>query len=189
MNKPIAYDMLVIGSGPAGQKAAVEAARSGASVALIEKTRKLGGACVQRGTIPSKTLRENALRVRNMRMNAQLSNFKLAEDTELATLITRLNNVLNAHDEYMRKQLERTKVNLIHGRAKFLSPQDVEVESVRGEKQTYRSGHILIATGSHPRKPPDIPVDHEHLFDSDSILSMMYLPKKPDCARRWSYRQ
>ncbi|WP_018415325.1 Si-specific NAD(P)(+) transhydrogenase [Teredinibacter turnerae] len=177
MNTPIAYDMLVIGSGPAGQKAAVEAARSGASVALIEKTRKLGGACVQRGTIPSKTLRENALRVRNMRMNAQLSNFKLAEDTELATLITRLNNVLNAHDEYMRKQLERTQVNLIHGRARFLSPQDVEVESVRGEKQTYSSGHILIATGSHPRKPPDIPVDHEHLFDSDSILSMMYLPK------------
>lgn len=177
MNTPLAFDMLVIGSGPAGQKAAVEASRSGARVALIEKTRKLGGACVQRGTIPSKTLRENALRVRNMRMNAQLANFKLAEDTELATLITRLGEVLNAHDAYMRKQLERSDVVMVHGRARFESAKSVAVESVRGETQIFTSEHILIATGSHPRKPPDIPVDHEHLFDSDSILSMLYLPK------------
>ena len=84
------YDMLIVGSGPAGQKAAVQAKRSGARVALIEKTRELGGSCVHRGTIPSKTLRENALRVKNMRLNAALANFELAEDVELATLINRL---------------------------------------------------------------------------------------------------
>ena len=116
------YDLVVIGSGPAGQKAAIQAAKAGKSVALIEQTRELGGSCVHRGTIPSKTLKENALRVKNMRSNAELSHFQLREDVELATLIDRLNEVLAEHDNYMRRQLERNEITLIHGRAKFLSP-------------------------------------------------------------------
>ena len=171
------YDMLIVGSGPAGQKAAVQAKRSGARVALIEKTRELGGSCVHRGTIPSKTLRENALRVKNMRLNAALANFELAEDVELATLINRLNDVLLAHDTYMRRQLERNGVEMIHGRARFLSANQLEVTSVKAEKQILESKNIIIASGSYPRHPDNIPIDHEYLFDSDSILSMMYLPK------------
>lgn len=171
------FDMLVVGSGPAGQKAAAQAARNGARVALIERTRELGGSCVHRGTIPSKTLRENALRVKNMRMNAELANFELPEEIELATLINRLGEVLQAHDEYMRRQLERNRVHMVHGRARFLSSTALEVTSVRGERQIFNSRHIVIATGSLPRHPDNIPIDHEHLFDSDSILSMMYLPK------------
>ncbi|WP_185235655.1 Si-specific NAD(P)(+) transhydrogenase [Teredinibacter franksiae] len=169
--------MLIVGSGPAGQKAAVQAKRSGARVALIEKTRELGGSCVHRGTIPSKTLRENALRVKNMRLNAALANFELAEDVELATLINRLNDVLLAHDTYMRRQLERNGVEMIHGRARFLSANQMEVTSVKAEKQILESKNIIIASGSYPRHPDNIPIDHEYLFDSDSILSMMYLPK------------
>jgi Pyruvate/2-oxoglutarate dehydrogenase complex, dihydrolipoamide dehydrogenase (E3) component, and related enzymes len=171
------YDMLIVGSGPAGQKAAVQAKRSGARVALIEKTRELGGSCVHRGTIPSKTLRENALRVKNMRLNAALANFELAEDVELATLINRLNDVLLAHDTYMRRQLERNGVEMIHGRARFLSANQLEVTSVKAEQQILESKNIIIASGSYPRHPDNIPIDHEYLFDSDSILSMMYLPK------------
>jgi len=171
------YDLLVVGSGPAGQKAAIQGARAGARVALIEKTRELGGSCVHRGTIPSKTLRENALRVKNMRMNAELANFDLAEDLELATLINRLSDVLNAHDEYMRRQLERSKVELVHGRARFISSTAIEVTKVNGQRDIFNSRNIIIATGSHPRHPPNVPIDHEYLFDSDSILSMMYLPK------------
>ena len=171
------YDMVVIGSGPAGQKAAIQAAKAGKTVALVEKTREMGGACVHRGTIPSKTLRENALRVNNMRMNAAIANFQLAEDLELATLINRLEDVLDAHDKYMRKQLERNAIDLIHGRAKFLSATELQVESVKGTKDILETEHFVIATGSYPRTPPNIPVDHEHIFDSDSILSMLYLPK------------
>ena len=169
--------MLVIGSGPAGQKAAIQAAKVGKSVALIEMTRELGGCCVQRGTIPSKTLRENALRVKNMRSIAELSNFKLAEHTELATLIDRLDEVLAAHDHYMRRQLQRNQIQIIHGRARFISPTQVEIEKVRGDTLKLNSEHIVIATGSFPRQPANIDIDHEHLFDSDSILSMLYLPK------------
>ena len=171
------YDLIVIGSGPSGQKAAIQASKSGKQVALIEKTKEMGGACVHRGTIPSKTLRENALRVKNMRMNAAIANFELAEDLELATLINRLEDVLQAHDAYMRKQLERNNINLIHGRAKFLSNEQLEITKLGGDPDILSAEHFVIATGSFPRKPNNIPVDHEHIFDSDSILSMLYLPK------------
>ncbi len=171
------FDLIVIGSGPAGQKSAVQAAKAGKTVAIIELTIELGGSCVHRGTIPSKTLRENALRVRNMRKNAALSQFELAEDIEIATLINRLDEVLKAHDTYMQKQLNRNGVELIHGRAAFLSNHFLEVSKVSGEPEILEAERIVIATGSHPRTPDDIPVDHEYIFDSDSILSMMYLPK------------
>ena len=171
------YDIVIIGSGPAGQKAAVQAAKAGKSVALIEKTRELGGACVHKGTIPSKTLRENALRVKNMRMNAKIANFTLPEDLELATLINRLEEVLDAHDDYMRNQMERNQINLIHGRAKFLSDTELEITKVNGDKELLTTTHFVIASGSFPRNPENIQIDHEHIFDSDSILSMIYLPK------------
>lgn len=171
------YDIIIIGSGPAGQKAAVQAAKANKKVALLESDRDLGGACVHRGTIPSKTLRENALRVKNMRMNAAISNFKLAEDLEVATLIDRLAEVLAAHDKYMRKQMKRNNINIIHGLAKFLSSTEIEITKVRGPKEFLTGDNFIIATGSYPRTPSNIAIDHEHIFDSDSILSMMYLPK------------
>lgn len=171
------YDIIVIGSGPAGQKASIQAAKAGRKVALIERDKMLGGACVHRGTIPSKTLRENALRVNHMRQTAALANFELNEEVELATLIDRLDQVLKSHDEYMRKQVERNHIDRIHGRAKFISPKQLQVDRVRGEPLQLTADDFVIASGSYPRKPDNIPVDHEHIFDSDSILSMLYLPK------------
>lgn len=170
------YDIIVIGSGPAGQKAAIQAAKEGKSVALIEKTRELGGSCVHKGTIPSKTLRENALRVKNMRMNAEMASFELAEDLELATLINRLNDVLDAHDEYMSRQLKRNNVELIHGRAEFVNANTIQVKNVRGAISQLEASSFIVATGSQPRTPSHIAIDHEYVFDSDSILSMLYLP-------------
>lgn len=170
-------DVVIIGSGPAGQKAAVQAAKGGKSVALIERDQWLGGACVHRGTIPSKTLRENALRVKKMRENAALCQFELAEDTEMSTLIDRLNRVLKAHDGFMVNQIERNNIERIHGRAKFVSPNVIEVTKVRGEAEQIEASSFVIASGSIPRKPDNIPVDHENIFDSDSILTMLYLPK------------
>lgn len=170
-------DVVIIGSGPAGQKAAVQAAKGGKSVALIERDQWLGGACVHRGTIPSKTLRENALRVKKMRENAALCQFELAEDTEMSTLIDRLNRVLKAHDGFMVNQIERNNIERIHGRAKFVSPNVIEVTKVRGEAEQIEASSFVIASGSIPRKPDNILVDHENIFDSDSILTMLYLPK------------
>ncbi|WP_369602322.1 Si-specific NAD(P)(+) transhydrogenase [Hahella sp. SMD15-11] len=171
------YDVVVIGSGPAGQKAAIQAAKAGQKVALVERDKMLGGACVHRGTIPSKTLRENAQRIRNLRKNAALFNWELSEDTEMTTLITRLDQVLHAHDHYMREQIERNGIEVIHGRARFVTATELDIVKVRGEPERLSATHTVIATGSIPRHPPDIPIDHENIFDSDSILSMLYLPK------------
>ena len=132
---------------------------------------------MHRGTIPSKTLRENALRVKAMRQNAEIARFELPEELELATLISRLEDVLDAHDEYMRRQVKRNNVELIHGRATFVSATQVAVHDVRGNTTLLNSDDIVIATGSEPRTPNNIAIDHEHLFDSDSILSMLYLPR------------
>lgn len=174
---PTHFDMIVIGSGPAGQKSAVQAAKAGKTVAIIERDKALGGACVHRGTIPSKTLRENALRVNHMRQNARLADFQLGEDVELITLIDRLDEVLGSHDDFMRRQMQRNHITRLHGRASFVSSTELNLEKVRGENERYTATNIVIASGSLPRKPDNIPIDHEYIFDSDSILSMLYLPK------------
>ncbi|MDO7596449.1 MAG: Si-specific NAD(P)(+) transhydrogenase [Pseudomonadota bacterium] len=175
-NKEFDYDVFVIGSGPAGQKSAIQAAKADQRVAIVELDSLFGGACVHRGTIPSKTLRENALRVKNMRQNAALADFKLGEDTEMVTLIDRLDEVLKSHDKYMRKQMDRNKVERIHGRASFIDNQTIKITKVGGDTTDVRAKIIIIAAGSYPRTPDNIPIDHEHIFDSDSILSMLYLP-------------
>ncbi|BCE00588.1 Si-specific NAD(P)(+) transhydrogenase [Marinicellulosiphila megalodicopiae] len=183
MNQIKDLDFVVIGSGPAGQKAAIQAAKAGQSVALIEQDALLGGACVHRGTIPSKTLRENAKRVNIMRENANLANFQLDETTEMNTLIDRLDLVLKAHDHFMVKQIKRNQIDHIHGRANFEAFDEnknkhvIKVRFIQGDEQTIYASQVVIATGSIPREPDDVPIDHEYIFDSDSILSMLYLPK------------
>jgi NAD(P) transhydrogenase len=171
------FDLIVIGSGPAGQKSAVQAAKLGKRVALVERDRYLGGACVHRGTIPSKTLRENALRVTHMRANAKLSNFSLSENLEMSVLINRLDEVLKAHDSYMEKQMNRNHIERLHGCAEFIDKHHIKLIQPLGDPITLESEQFIIATGSYPRAPDIIPVDHEHIYDSDSILSMLYLPK------------
>ena len=170
------FDVIVIGSGPAGQKAAVQSAKKGKRVAIIEQDRFLGGACVHRGTIPSKTLRENALRVKKMRENASLCSFELGEDTEVAALLDRLGAVIDAHDGFLVRQVERNGIVRLHGRAHLRDPKTLGLEGLSGEEVIYSAESFVIATGSVPRHPKGLPIDHENIFDSDSILTMTYLP-------------
>jgi len=171
------YELLVIGSGPAGQKAAIQAAKAGSKVALVEQDQYLGGACVHRGTIPSKTLRENALRLSNLRKNAQVFKLELGDHVEMSGLVNRLDSVISAHDQYMKQQIKRNHVQHIHGKASFIDPHNLEVIKIDGSNETVSSENFVIATGSYPRTLDCVPVDHEHIFDSDSILSMHYLPQ------------
>jgi len=177
MSASFDYDLVVIGSGPAGQKSAVQAAKSGKRVAIIEQDNLFGGACVHRGTIPSKTLRENALRVKHMRENAALANFQIGEDTELITLIDRLNEVLDAHHLYMSRQIERNNVLRIQGRASFIDSHHLKITKVQAEAEIISTDKVVLACGSYPRNPANMAIDHENILDSDSILSMLYLPK------------
>jgi NAD(P) transhydrogenase len=174
----IAYDLIVIGSGPAGQKAAVQGAKQGRRVAIIEQGVGVGGACVHHGTIPSKTLRETAAALASFRRRTgdQLP-FEIPETLKVASLMARLDQVVHAHEAYIGAQLARNAVTQIHGRARFLSPHELEVTAVSGTRTTLQAPLIVIAVGSQPRTPPNVPVDHENILDSDSILSLVYLPR------------
>ena len=177
MSTPVAFDIIVIGAGPAGQKAAVQGAKAGKRVALIERERGIGGSCVYRGTIPSKTLRESALHLDQLKRAGEALQFTLKPDTQIATLLSRLENVVQAHDSFMSQQLRRNGISLLHGRARFLNEHIIEMQTVDGARQQFTADTIVIATGSRPRAPKEIPIDHEHILDSDSLLSMMYLPQ------------
>lgn len=177
MSTPSTYDIIVIGAGPAGQKAAVQGAKAGKRVALIERERGIGGSCVYRGTIPSKTLRESALHLDRLKRAGEALQFNLKPDTQIATLLSRLEQVVQAHDSFMSKQLRRNGISLLHGRARFVNAHTIEMQTVDGASQEFTAGTIVVATGSRPRNPKEIPVDHEHILDSDSLLSMLYLPQ------------
>lgn len=171
-------DVAIIGSGPAGQKAAIQAVKSGKKVIVIEQEAKVGGACVHRGTIPSKTLRETAASfIGFRRRTGNIFKLELNEETQISTLMKRLEQVIKAHELYMGHQLERNGVDLWHGRARFIDANTIEVVKIDRTKHRIQAKTILIAAGSQPRNPDNIQVDHQHILDSDSILSMIYLPK------------
>lgn len=172
------YDVVVLGSGPAGQNAAVEAASCGARVLIIERERHVGGACVQYGTIPSKTLRETAVTLTAFRRRSG-GVYEISHDQQLsvASLMTRLDEVVGAHQDAAQLALDMTGVERARGKASFVSPHEVAIKDVMGRTSVVTAQHIIIATGSRPRSPDNIGVDHENIMDSDSVLSMTYLPR------------
>lgn len=171
-------DFAVIGSGPAGQKAAICAAKAHRSVIVVERESQSGGACVRHGTIPSKTLRETALALRSLdRRTGGVIQVSLREDVEVASLMTRLDEVVGAHQRYIGEQLRRNDVAVWQGNARLVDPHLVDVTSPNGSTRRIRAKHIVLAAGSRPRTPEGIEVDHDRVLDSDSILSMTYLPR------------
>lgn len=172
------YDFVVIGSGPAGQKAAIQAAKAGKRVLVVEKGREPGGVCVHRGTIPSKTLRETTVLLRRFqdRMGS-LQPFQLQDQTKLASLMAHVESVIDGHVGFIEKQLRRNQVELAHGRATLRGAHEVRITAPTGAVRDVSADYLILAVGSYPRQPENIPVDHEHIFDSDSVLSMTYLPR------------
>ncbi len=178
MSATFSFDVAVIGSGPAGHGAAVAAARAGQRVVLFEQDRGVGGACVTHGTIPSKTLRETAIAISNFRKKTgDAFRVDTSGATQVLALMRRLDEVVTAHEQVMTSQLERASVELRHGRVRFIAEDRLIARNVRGAETEIHAPVIIVATGSRPRSPAELPVDHEHILDSDSILSMAYLPR------------
>jgi NAD(P) transhydrogenase len=172
------YDLLVIGSGPAGQKAAIQGAKANARVLVVESEHHVGGACVHHGTIPSKALRETALSLASFRRRSgDVFEVNAREDLQVSSLMLRLDAVIRAHERYIGEQLRRNGIDVWRGRACFASPNEIEVRQVDGRRKHARAANVVIAVGSAPRAVPGIPIDHEHVLDSDSILSLRYLPR------------
>lgn len=173
-----AFDLLVVGAGPAGHAAAVEAGRLGRRVLLVDRAAAPGGFCVRTGTVPSKTLRETALALdRFRRTTGGVIAVSLPEDVQVASLMQRLERVKRDYERVLSAQLDAVGVQTARAAARVTAPGEVELVHVGGRKDRVRARAIVIATGSTPRTPPDVPVDHQHVFDSDSILSLEYLPR------------
>lgn len=162
-------DLCVIGAGPAGQKAAIQAAKAGRSVVIVERDRRVGGACVHTGTIPSKALRERAMRLRGQ--------LDPARPVALYELLAGVETIVASHDRYMGQQLARNGVHCLRGQARFSDGATLQVQRIDGSRHTLSAGAYVIATGSRPRAPAGIEVDHEHVLDSDSILGLAWLPR------------
>jgi NAD(P) transhydrogenase len=177
MPTPFDYELLVIGGGPAGEKGAAQAAYFGHKTALVEKEAELGGACINTGTLASKTLRESALFLSGFK-SRQLYGIEASvkKDITLADFMYRKNYVQERERERARKNLERHDITRLMGSATFVDAHTVSVRTGTGDSQTVTADKILIATGSVPACPANIPFNPDNVFDSETVLQMRRLP-------------
>jgi NAD(P) transhydrogenase len=171
------YDLIVIGSGPAGQRAAIQGSKMGKRVALIERREVVGGVCVNTGTIPSKTFREAVLHLSGYYyQNIYGVNYRVKEKITMSDLAFRVQHVIKTEVDVIQAQLSRNNVELIMGIAAFLDPHTVRVTSSRGE-QTYCAEFVVIATGTKPADSAKVPINGRNIIDSDQVLEMPEIPK------------
>jgi NAD(P) transhydrogenase len=174
---PPAFDVLVLGSGPAGEKAAIQAAKLGRRVAVIERGDCLGGNCLHTATIPSKTLRETILYIAGVRQRSLYGiQTTLGKHVTIEDLLRRKDAVIRGQVEVLEQKLDRNDVTLVQGNARFLDPHRVEVTESGGRRQEVRGELIVIATGSRPARDPAVPFDDVHVYDSDAILRLNGIP-------------
>ncbi len=171
------YDLIVIGAGPAGEQGASKAAQSGKRVALIERAPYLGGAGINTGTVPSKTLRESALYFSGLQQRGLYGiDYSLKENLTIKDFMHRERTVVEKERTMIDTRVRHENISVIHGEASLKDQYTVRIKISNSEKEI--SGDIiLIATGSSPHRPPEIPFDDELIFDSDSILNMKRIPK------------
>jgi NAD(P) transhydrogenase len=172
------YDLMVIGSGPGGQKAAIAAAKLGKRVCVAERRNMMGGVCVNTGTIPSKTLREAVLYLTGFAQRDMYgASYRVKSAITIADLLARTAHVVGREVEVVRNQLLRNHVELLGGTARFEDEHTVTVEGdTRGDHNTITAEHIIIATGTKPARPPEIEFDDNHVMDSDAVLKMQRVP-------------
>lgn len=173
------YDFLVIGSGPAGQKAAIQAAKVGRRVALVERHRHLGGVSVNTGTIPSKTIREAVLYLTGLGQRGIYGqDYRLKDEIEIGDLAVRVRQVVERERSVIRDQLLRNHVVLLDGTASFADLHTLAIQERSGAERRVTADAILIATGSEPSRPPDVEFDGQTVLDSDDIvLKLDHIPR------------
>lgn len=164
------YDLIVIGSGPAGEGAAMMAAKNHKKVALIEKHTEVGGGCTHWGTIPSKALRHAVQRLSEMRQNPLLKEFRSQLQLTYPQLLSSADKVIASQVASRQRYYERSRVPVFAGHARFLDANTIEVVKPHGAPQKLSADHFVIATGSRPYHPPELDFTHPRVQDSDSIL-------------------
>jgi NAD(P) transhydrogenase len=173
------YDLLVIGCGPGGQRAAIAAAKLGKRSAVVEKGKVVGGVCVNTGTIPSKSLREAVLYLTGLsQRDLYGQSYRVKENITMEDLSRRSHHVVAREIEVVRDQLSRNRVALLQGKAGFVDEHTVAIAAGDGTgEQRVSADKIVIATGTRPARPPTVMFDDVHVFDSDGILALREIPR------------
>ncbi len=173
----IHYDLIVIGSGPAGQKAALNAAKLGKSVAVIERENTLGGVCIHTGTIPSKAIREAVLHLTGVRERSVYgAGYAVKHDIKMSDLLYRCQHVVRTEVEVIRNQMHRNNVTMIAGSATFVDPHTVRIHHSQ-DTTDIKGENILLAVGTLPARPKEVPFTPNRVIDSNELLTLAELPK------------
>ncbi|TWP46446.1 Si-specific NAD(P)(+) transhydrogenase [Lentzea tibetensis] len=172
------YDLIVIGSGPGGQKAAIAGAKLGKRVAIIDKSDMVGGVCANTGTIPSKTLREAVLFLTGMSQRELYgASYRVKQDITISDLMSRTQHVVGREVQVVRAQLHRNQVDLITGMGRFVDPHTISVEGAhRGDHTRITGEFVVIATGTTPARPSQVDFDEERILDSDEVFALEEIP-------------
>ncbi|HEY0932495.1 MAG TPA: Si-specific NAD(P)(+) transhydrogenase [Trebonia sp.] len=172
------YDLVVIGSGPGGQRAAIAAAKLERRVAVIERPQMMGGVCVNTGTIPSKTLREAILYLTGAgQREIYGQSYRVKDDITVADLTARITHVVSRENDTVRSQLTRNRVTIISGTGYFVGPHSIEVDDLSGRTSKVTADKIVIATGTKPARPASVAFDDKTIIDSDGIIHLGKVPR------------
>jgi len=172
------FDVLVLGSGPGGQKAAIATAKLGKRAAVVERRDMIGGVCINTGTIPSKTLREAVLYLTGLNQREMYgASYRVKEDITVADLLSRTQHVIGREIEVIRSQLARNRVALLPGMGRFVDEHTIDVVDGTGRETKVTADNIVIATGTQPARPSTVEFDERTVIDSDGILALERVPQ------------
>ncbi|HEY0009523.1 MAG TPA: Si-specific NAD(P)(+) transhydrogenase [Tepidisphaeraceae bacterium] len=172
------FDLIVIGSGPAGQKAALNAAKLGKRVALIDRADSIGGVCIHTGTIPSKAIREAVLHLTGLNLRQVYGdNYAVKQDITMQDLLYRAAHVVRTETEVTRNQMRRNHIELFFGTASFVDANTIRVTRPADDGVDIAADFILVAVGTEPARPMTVPFTPDRVIDSTELLSMTHLPK------------
>jgi len=172
------YDLVIIGSGPAGKSAAMQAGKLKRRVLVIDSNARVGGVSVHTGTIPSKTLRETVLNLSGWRERSFYGrSYRVKEEIGAADLKVRLHKTLDYEVDVLEHQFNRNHVDILHGYARFVSPTEIEVSTDAGEVVLVTGDRFLIATGTRTYRPDNVPFNGSTILDSDEFLEMKQIPR------------
>src|SRR3954452_21306067 len=171
------YDVLIIGSGPGGQKAAIAAAKLDRRVGIVERKDMIGGVCLNTGTIPSKTLREAILYLTGVdQREIYGQSYRVKDEITIADLTARTSHVVSRENDVVRSQLTRNRITIIPGTARFTGPHEVEVDDGRRLRKASRD-NVVVATGTIPARPSSVAFDDKTIIDSDGIIHIEQVPR------------
>ncbi len=170
--------MLVIGSGPGGQKAAIAAAKLGRRVAVVDRPDRVGGVSIHTGTIPSKTLREAVLYLTGLtQRDLYGQSYRLKDEITVADLTARTQHVVGREVDVIRSQLSRNQISLIAGTGRFADQHSVLVTDIAGQERLLTAENIVIATGTRPARPDLVEFDEQTILDSDNVINLERVPR------------